>query len=201
MRYLTITKINDYYEIQGSTDDGKIVNLDCNDYKDEITNLENGIDEQENKELKEMEEEVENIKNEYDKVFRVLIEYTDDEEKLEHISIFPEYTAGGLYHEKGTYVKEGDRLFRSNQGFEFFEDRSPLKSPDLWSEIGEVDKDTGLEEIKASAENTYPKDFIGTYQGRVYKSNYDNNGNIPYENSTYPDRWEDLGLIEDYVSR
>lgn len=101
------------------------------------------------------------------------------------------------------FVKYEGVVYKTVHPIRTFETGTPPERPELYSRIGQKDEETGLEEIVPDVNhvNSYSKDFIGQFEGHVYKSNYDNNFNKPYVGSEFPDWWTDLGTIEEYMAK
>lgn len=144
----------------------------------------------------ELEEEVK--EKEKEKLIDIINGKTTDDEKLQLIDIYDEWILGKAYV-TDDYVQYQDKLYKCLQAHTSQGDWTPDKAVSLWAQIGTTNPDTGLEELYPSSTNLYSKDKIGTYEGHVYKSNYDNNGNTPYIGSVLPDWWTDLGTINEYL--
>ena len=136
---------------------------------------------------------------EKDKLIGIINDKTTDEEKLAIIDIYPTWESLiGKFAEANKILNYENGLYRVRQAHTVSQEWFPNIEEALYIKIGLKDESTELEEIIPDNLNPYKKGFIGSYQGHVYESNYDNNSNIPYTESVFPDWWTDLGTIEEY---
>ena len=105
-------------------------------------------------------------------------------------------------YDRFIFVRYNGVVYKTVHPIRTFRAGTPPERPELYSRVGGKDEETGLEEIVPDVNgiNSYPKDFVGHYEGHVYKSNYDNNIDKPYVGSQHPSWWTDLGTVEDYLA-
>lgn len=127
------------------------------------------------------------------------IEYLSNNLDLDDIkNIAVDWHPEGIYP-RYSYVKYNDEYYKLIHPKNLFDKTPPKEDSVMYEKIGGVDEDTGLQELTPSVTNVYKKGDIGTYNGRVFQSNYDNNIATPNIGDAAPAWWTDLGLIEEYT--
>lgn len=136
-----------------------------------------------------------------DKLIDKIIEL--DPEAIDDVADEIQEWRPGQEYARGVYVRFEGNVYRTIHAIRFHEEGTPAERPELYARLGKKDAETGLEEIVPDINNIlcYETGFVGTYEGRVYKSNYGNNCTTPYPGTIFPDWWTDLGLIEEYLSQ
>ena len=126
------------------------------------------------------------------------IEYLSNNLDFDDIKrIASDWQSEGIYP-RYAYVRYEDEYYKLIHPKRLFDKTPPNEDSVMYEKIGGVDEDTGLQELTPSATNSYKKGDIGTYNGHVFQSNYDNNITTPNINDVAPAWWTDLGLIEEY---
>lgn len=126
------------------------------------------------------------------------VEYLSNNLNLDDIkNIAVDWESEEIYP-RYAYVKHNNEYYKLIHPKRVFDTTPPNEDSVMYEKIGGVDESTGLQELTPSVTNLYKKDDIGTYNGHVFQSNYDNNGVTPNVGDQSPAWWTDLGTVEEY---
>lgn len=157
-----------------------------------VDDLERKINET-NKQLTDTNSKIQELEKEQKVIAKYTLEAMTDEEIKEQAV---EWRDNEEYP-RFSYVIFEDEIYKLVHPKQKENTKTPTEAPEIYINIPKINTETGLQELKPSSENIYKKGTIGTYNGRVYKSIYDNNGTLPgtEEGKGW---WEDLGTTQDY---
>lgn len=99
-----------------------------------------------------------------------------DDQALECVDLYPEWTGEGKAYTAGDRVVYGDKLYKCLQPHTSQLTWTPTAAPSLWAEIlpGQDGTDIG-EWVQPDSTNPYMKGDRVTYKGKTWESTIDNN--------------------------
>ena len=98
-----------------------------------------------------------------------------DEDALEAINLFPNWSGDGIAYPKDQRVKFEDKLYRCLQAHTSQEGWTPTAAPSLWAKVLIPDENVIPEWEQPDSTNPYMKGDKVLFENEVYESAIDNN--------------------------
>ena len=98
-----------------------------------------------------------------------------DEDALEAINLFPNWSGNGIAYPKDQRVRFEDKLYRCLQAHTSQEGWTPTAAPSLWAKVLIPDENVIPEWEQPDSTNPYMKGDKVLFENEVYESAIDNN--------------------------